>query len=282
MIDAEAMARAAHARGEHEIAAHWESLAKSDEHLTRWRAQLGNREVSADDQPTENQRHAAAVLAGHASSLERARSAYAEGKKRLYRADGEPRYAEKEMGERLAALQQEADGAIRTAALRAEQAIASLGQQLAALQHSDPLSSLTSAELTLVSLRRPFIQEDVARMTPQALLERVQALLSYGDRADRYLWHRYAAHLLADARRAAAGGGAGVFTDEQRLALGSALSALEPLVRGPGLAAQTKALEERLTQARSLRALSVAAHDEVHETREALLARKRETLGAMI
>lgn len=131
-------------------------------------------------------------------AIDKAVTTYEAERKKLYRADGEPKFGEKELAERqeglLAGVREAVDAAIQVAdelqkAARVEAIAASA---------TDPTAGLSADELQTASLKTQFVREDVARLRagvdanrPGPLEERLQVVLASDDRVLHWLYHRY-------------------------------------------------------------------------------------------
>jgi hypothetical protein len=129
--------------------------------------------------------------------LDRAVSAFTQGKATLYRPDGQPKYIPDEMREREAALLAALDEVIGRVGERAEEAIAAARQELEVLTGADPWDRLTESERTAATARQPFVKEDVEQLPYARLAELARAAIVANDRAAMYLWWRYGSRRLA-------------------------------------------------------------------------------------
>lgn len=108
---------------------------------------------------------------------------FEQNKAKLYRPDGAQVYGDAEHNERLQTLLQPLTEAAKhveataTAALEAAKAAK-------ALEHSDPLSSLTNDELQRASGLKPFVDEFVANTPLEKVAARLNAILATGNRAE--------------------------------------------------------------------------------------------------
>jgi hypothetical protein len=96
--------------------------------------------------------------------------------------------AEKEFHDRLSRVEDEVEGRV-----------ARVEERLLRLEHSDPSASLTAEELEAANARRAFISDEVLSLSPEALEQRIRALISAGDRAGAFVYANLLRSLANDA-----------------------------------------------------------------------------------
>jgi hypothetical protein len=128
------------------------------------------------------------ILESAQASFARAATQFEADKSALFRADGAKKYGDQEHNERLQALLQnltevatwvhgKCDGAIEAAATAK------------AVQHAEPLASLTDAELQRAYHLKPFVQDTVDGMRLDQLAQRLGAVVAGGDKAEIACYH---------------------------------------------------------------------------------------------
>jgi hypothetical protein len=185
----------------------------------------------------------------------------------LYREDGRPRHTPDEhrdqMARVLAPLQQAVAEAQEYAQRAQEEA-----KRLEALQHADPLSSLSTDELVRLNAARELAKDEISQLTPAELSARLTAVTASDDKVSQVLHLLYARPLVQASEDSA---------------LHDKFAAIDEVVNG---AQRTKAAEAAM-QAEGLRKqaaeLSFYASDtlgEIDGSNQAAYERKRAEYAA--
>ena len=172
----------------------------------------------------------------------------------LLRQDGSPIYAEAEHAERLAALREERNVALREVEQELVGAVSEAQEDLAALENGDPASMLTGEELATANARRALAQDDVAGLAPEELITRLRAVRHGGDRGSMF------AYALAARRRARAGDIGG--SEADRLELTAVLEELGEAIVLEDRRAELEAARQRIRGADEVRTISYLAKNE--------------------
>lgn len=198
-------------------------------------------------------------------------AAFERGRAALLTSTGQPAHGPEEMATRTAALVASAAEAISQAIAGVEairdQALADAN----AVEYGDPATLLTSDELTEASNRAAFVRDDLRTLPPAALAGRLQSVVTHGSKAEKWLYWRQSAVLLAELAPGhtsplASGQHMDVRNDvdERRALLRQAASQLAALVD-----------PDRAERAKSARALA----DEASRRRLQLIRQKQEVDG---
>jgi hypothetical protein len=107
---------------------------------------------------------------------------------RLFRADGSQVYADAEHAERLAALRAERNRVLQEVEEAARIEIEAARAELTALENGAPTALLTADELERANVRRGHIVDDVATLTQEELINRLEAVLHGGDRVSMFCY----------------------------------------------------------------------------------------------
>jgi hypothetical protein len=132
--------------------------------------------------------------------VDRAAEDFAQAKRALVRSDGQAKYAPAEFEKLEQAAKNEFNGALNRISDELEGRIASAEQRLQAELHRDPSRVLTSAELSEANSRRAFISDEVFSLGPEAMEQRISAVISAADRPGAFV---YAAVIRSRVRDAA-------------------------------------------------------------------------------
>lgn len=132
---------------------------------------------------------------------------------KLYRGDGEPRYGDVEMRERLAGLRSERNEALDKIEAEADSAREEATNELAALEHGGLAAWLTPDELERASARHTLVAADVGGLSLPELGERLSAVSLLTDRSTQ------ASYYLAARARPKGEVGASVFLEDLREAI---------------------------------------------------------------
>lgn len=185
----------------------------------------------------------------------------------LYREDGTPRNTpvehREQMARRLAPLQQAVTEAQEYSQRAQEEA-----KRLEALQHADPLSSLTTEELTRLNAARELARDEISTLLPEQLAQRLTAVAGSGDRVSQLLHLLYAKPLVQ-----ASGDSA----------LHNKFAAIDEVVNGKERAAAAKAVEEAQALRKGAGELSYWASDtlgEIDGTNQAAFEQRRAEYAA--
>ena len=130
-------------------------------------------------------------------TAEAAQATFERNEKALYRTDGEPVYAEAEMKERLDALKAGRQRVCQEAAERADKEAQDARAKVSALEHRDTTALLSTEEIAAAAARKPFIEDALAGIRDEALLERLRSVRESADRSGMYV-HLQAAHKRTD------------------------------------------------------------------------------------
>lgn len=127
-----------------------------------------------------------------------AEHAFERGRAALLTASGQPAHGPEEMELRTAALVASATEAISQAIAGVEairdQALADAN----AAEFGDPAGLLTPAELAEANSRAAFVRDDLRTLSPAALAGRLQSVVTHGSKAEKWLYWRQSAVLLAE------------------------------------------------------------------------------------
>jgi hypothetical protein len=190
-----------------------------------------------------------AKTAGHRMRyVERAAGVYEAAQQKLYRPDGAPIYADAEHAARDAAHLAEFDRIARREYEEAEADAAAAVAQLAQLDGTDPLDTLSDAEVQRAAARLPFVSEDADRPPLAAFVTRIESVLLAGDTPQVYAYWKTSVRRLETERETGRAGTAGVLAQVD--ALGRCTAALAD----PKMAAKRASAEALRTEAqRALR-----------------------------
>ena len=189
-----------------------------------------------------------------------AQAAFERNEKALYRADGEPVYGETEMKERLDTLKAERRRVCKEAGETAERETQEARAKVSALEHRDTTSLLSTEEITAAAARKPFIEDALAGIRDEALLERLRSVRESTDRPGMYV------HLQAAHKRAATGEGAKLMLQEE-------IGRLEAALFGESAGRELKEAQERLAAFEEAGLLSLRLQDGARSASEAFSAR---------
>jgi hypothetical protein len=173
--------------------------------------------------------------------IDAAAERHEKAKRALVRDDGKAKYsipefqeledvARREFEDSLSRLEDEIDGRVS----RAE-------ERLLIEQNRDPSSALSREELQEANARRAFVSDAAESLSPEALAERVKAVISSGDRAGQFL---YLHHLRLKASEAAATTSSSPQVVTNRLTLEALVKELERALDPEAEARLAKAREE--------------------------------------
>jgi len=201
-------------------------------------------------------------------SLSAACAAWEAASSELYIAPGGPRrYSETTHAQRSAAGLAAADQVIAAAKEVASVTIETTNNALTDVTTGDPFSRMTGDEQTAASVRRGFIQEDAARLTPEALKIRMEGAIRSGDRADQYLLARYVGARIESSDRLFGAGKDLDLTPPQCRELAPLAAQLQDAARGPSYTTEVEALRDRLQRAIEVQQSAQRLFDEAHDTR---------------
>ena len=124
-------------------------------------------------------------------NFERAVAEFERTKTTLLRSDGAKRFGDKEHQERLQHFLQPLTAAAAEAKATADAALTA-ARQAKAIQHADPVASLSDSELSRAYHLRPFVQDAVNDMTLTELAQRLAAVVASGDKAQIACYHQAA------------------------------------------------------------------------------------------
>jgi hypothetical protein len=200
-----------------------------------------------------------------------AEQAFERGQAALLTSTGQAKFGPEEQAARTAALVASATEAISQAIAGVEairdQALADAN----AVEYGDPAALLTADELTTAATRRPFVEADLRTLPPAQLAGRLEAVVTHGDRAERWLYWRACSALMTEfaappSSPLSAGRHMDVRNerDERRSLLRQAASQLAALVD-----------PDRAERAKSARALA----DEASRRRLQLIRKRQEVDG---
>lgn len=119
---------------------------------------------------------------------EAARQRYETERAKLFRADGSKFYSDAEHDERVAALRNERNAALREIERETDEELASARADLTALENGAPTALLTTAELERANARRALVLDDVAGLRNDELVNRLEAVLHGGDRDSMFVY----------------------------------------------------------------------------------------------
>jgi len=109
-------------------------------------------------------------------------------KRLLFRFDGQKKFADKEHNERFAALLKPLTESAQRVSETADAAIEAAATAKA-VQHADPLTSLTNDELQRAVNLKPFVQDTVDGLHLAQLAQRLGAVVAIGDKAEIATYH---------------------------------------------------------------------------------------------
>jgi hypothetical protein len=172
---------------------------------------------------------------------------------KLYRSDGQPKYGPAEMDERKAALLASVEQAVERTKQRAAEIEEEAAADLSRL-NADPTAGLSSSDLEIATLKAQFVKEDLQRLSPAALEQRLETVIIDGDKVTKWLYHRYAGQLAGDIRDSSqrSGTAGATLTDEQSTRLGiltRAVAQLEQQLVDKSAKERAAAAEERKRKA---------------------------------
>ena len=119
-------------------------------------------------------------------AMQQAHSRYEAGRSSLYRPDGQPKYSEPEVAERLQKLQAEREEALRPHVAAAEKDAARYTRELQAVEGTDPAAALSTEDLTRAAALRPFVAEFLEDSRPGEVVDRLRSVVESKDRASAY------------------------------------------------------------------------------------------------
>ena len=132
------------------------------------------------------------------------------GKAALFRPDGSPKYSEAEHNELMATLTDRLHGVAERAHDACEDEVATV-RRLEEAANDDPIRHLSPGELATANARALFVREDAMGLPLPDLLARLRGLAAATagkpDRADAFVWGRYAhQRLTSEVEQAEAAG----------------------------------------------------------------------------
>jgi hypothetical protein len=181
-----------------------------------------------------------------AGQVDTAIATYQRERARLFRTDGQPKYAPAELAEREQELLQPVLRAAETFQHDVDILVKGAEEALTLAEGGDPLDQLSGDDLQRANALAGFIREDAAELPVVDLVKRVRAAMVKGDRATLCLWYRYAGRRfdgLSD----------NVRTTEAAQELGSLIRELYTTLLPADLAKKRRDAEETLKEARKWR-----------------------------
>ena len=125
--------------------------------------------------------------------IDRAAQAYEEEKAKLFRSDGSTKlYGPEEHAEREADLNRRFQVAMDTLEEDVDRQIEKAEEARLVAEDSDPTDLLTTEELASANARRPFVTDEVWRLSLDALQRRLRAVLAGSNRVSMFLYALYA------------------------------------------------------------------------------------------
>ena len=189
---------------------------------------------------------------------EAAQAAFEQNEKSLYRADGEPIYGEAEMKERIGALKAERRRVCQEAAKKAETEAQEARAKVSALEHRDTTALLSTEEIAAAAARKSFIEDTLAGIRDEVLLERLRSVRESGDRPGMYV------HLQAANKRTGEG---------SKLMLKEEIGRLEAALFGETAVRELQEAKERLAAFEEAGLLSLRLQDGARSASEAFNTR---------
>lgn len=119
---------------------------------------------------------------------EKIRLEFEAARDKLYREDGNPRYAEEEHQERLAELQAQRNAALDAIEEDAQSALDTARKDLLAIENGDVTRLLAENDIQKASIRQPLISSDVAMLDREQLLQRLSAVAASSDDASKFCY----------------------------------------------------------------------------------------------
>ena len=206
------------------------------------------------------------------------------GKAALYRADGTPKYSDAEHTELMITLTDRLHGVAERAHDAAEEEVSAV-RRLEEAAHDDPIRHLSPGELATANARATFVREDALGLSLAQLLTRLRGLAAATagkpDRADAFVWSRYAHQRIeAEAETATAGGRhLDPIARAQLDAIDGEVSKLRAVI-APASGITKQEAERRIKRARSAQRAVHARVSDADGSAEALLARTGARYGA--
>ena len=129
--------------------------------------------------------------------IDRTTEQYEREKAELFREDGTKRYSEEEHAEREADLNRRFQAAMDTIE-EATRNVERAEEVLLVAEDSDPTGILTTDELASANARRPFVSDEVWRLSSEALQRRLRAVLAGDNKVSAFLYVLYASQRVGE------------------------------------------------------------------------------------
>ncbi len=185
----------------------------------------------------------------HAEKFER-------NKAQLFRPDGTPKYSPQEHNERMASLLEP----VTTAAQHVKEAAAAAIEEAKtakAIEHADPLSSLSNDELQRAASLRGFVEDYVNSTSLDKVAQRMAAVVASGHKAEIAVYHQAVTKRVGELERAAAAGGNRTMLLANIPTVAPVLETMSQKLADPAIAKQLAAAKELEQVAYNVRSATI-------------------------